>query len=259
MKKRPHLLSLFLGALLGPAALSGQTLMIGTAGVYDENAVQANSVNVSATSTAGNRLSLADFSAQVAAAFSSNLGGVIQFDSVPAGGPFTEIAASYGLSQGQTLIISNGFAPWSISDSLTNRTPISGGQYLSTTGVDSGGRFVFQFAPASQVIAVGATLLSRSGSSDIEFTAQVTFSDLSTESVTFLSSGSSNAGNDTFAGFKAPDGLVITEFSFLNNPLNLYRSMDDLGFVVAIPEPSSFVLMLGLAVLLLAGLRRLRA
>lgn len=276
--KKTTLLSLLAGtAMLGATS---HAAMI-TVGVYDEATtdentglagIQNNAVDADATSAGtGNLVSLTNFKSSVLAAFNDNLGGVVNFDNgtVDSG---TSFNATYGTSQSKTITITNGsLTDWQFLGNSTNRTAISHpgnnvtGEALAKNGgtpaqqgvTDGGEDFVFNFNAADKVTMVGGTLLSRSGSSDNSVTALVTFSDATTDSVNFTSSGSSNGGNDTFAGFKSPDGLFITQFKFeLQN--NFFRGVDDLGFVT-VPEPSTFAMLLGgVGVLLMRRRRRRR-
>ena len=247
---------IFIGTLVMPVC-QGDVLTVGT---YDENitdensavaGIQNNSVDVSGTVDVGNQVALATFINSVLTAYDSSMGGVINFDNgmVTSGFGTSSITATYGTDQAKSITISSAAASsWSMGTS-GNRTGISHpgnsltGNQLGLTGGGAGSEdFVFNFSLTDKVVMAGGTVLSRSGSSDAGFIAQATFSDASTTSATFTSSGSSNGGNDTFAGFKAPNGLFITQLKFDNlNTSGSFRSVDDLAFVtsdVVVPEVS---------------------
>ena len=231
-----------------------------TVGVYDETATdeitgtagtQNNAVDVSATSDSGTQVGLPAFKTAVQNAFANNLGGVVNFDN----GTVTSgsITASYGISQAKALVISAGAPAIFGINSSTNRTGIShpgnnttGNQLFLTSNGAGSEDFVFNFAAADKVVMAGATVLSRNSSPvvNVSIVAQATFSDATTASVTFTSSGSSNGGNDTFAGFKAPAGQFITQLKFDLDTSGSFRSLDDLAFVtdpaIVVPAVSFF-------------------
>lgn len=245
-----------------------------TVGVYDESTtdentgvagIQNNAVDFSATVDLGNQVSLSSFTTAVLTAYNNNLGGVINFDNgtVTSGFGTSSITATYGTSQANSITIgSAAAASWSTGSS-GNRTGIShpgnnllGNQLGLTGGGPDSEDFAFNFSVADMVTMAGATVLSRSGSVDAGFIAQATFSDATTTSVTFTSSGGTNGGNDTFAGFQAPAGLYITQLKFDNlSTAGSFRSVDDLGFVV-VPEPTSAALLGGLGMVMLIRRKR---
>ena len=245
-----------LGLLVVVCTMSPAFANVVTVGVYDENLtdentavalIQNNGVDVSATSDTGNQVSLATFTSAVQTAFNNNLGGVINFDNGTISGGFgtSSITASYGTSQGNSITIgSAATTSFALQTSLTSRTGISHpgdgqtgnhiGLDASTTGAPDSEDFVFNFSAVNKVVMVGGTILSRSGRPDVSIEAKVTFSDNNTATVTFSSSGNNNGGNDTFAGFKAPDGLFITRLRIDNlNLTGSFRSLDDLGFITS--------------------------
>jgi|GEM_PF-5688752 len=218
-------------------------------GTYDEQATQANGVDRSATTTSGNQLSQADFNSLISSAYAVGNGGVIDFDSLASGSVSTSptdfLTARYGLANEKSLLIGNASpTAMSIATNNPNRTPISGANFLGKGGsVTDGDHFSFTFDEASQVIAVGATILSRE-SSPGNVIGEVTFSDGNTSSLTF-SQTAGNGTDDLFFGFRVTEaqqasGIYITNLFF--NPPD-YRGLDDLAFVIA-PEPGRAALVM---------------
>ncbi len=197
---------------------------LATTGTYDTS-LQQNSVDKSATSDIGNQLSLSTFKANLVSAFNQNFGGVIDFDNGTL--TATQITARYGASQASNIIIVNPNNGWAINSDPTARTAISGTTHLSKSG---SAVFDFYFGTQSKVVQIGATLLSRTGASTVNFIGKATYNDSTFDSVTASVSGISNGGDDTFFGFKAPAGKRIVRFT-LTPASTSFRSLDDLAFI----------------------------
>ena len=246
-----------LPALLAIASPSAQAVIATTvSGVYDEAVVRGNAVDasfanaptaVSGTGPAATLLNVTTFSANVSIAFAAGRGGVINFDDVT--GTLTsqtQIDATYG--SGSILGIDNegGGNTYAVDMGATAAiaaTPISGDIYLRA------GNPVLNFRFSSPLEAVGFTVLGRNTARDAGVT--ITYNDGTTAIYGNYNVGASGntsspfefsdtSANDTFFGFQAPAGLLISKFAITsggNNP-----TFDDLGFILPIPEPSAALL-----------------
>lgn len=247
--KLPRLVPCFVFFVVGSISIADAAIT--TVGVFDENVVQVNRVDVSATKyTAG------QVSSDVASAFAAGQGGVIDFDNGTITDP-NRLEATFSAGT-KILHVRNDERTWSIGNLGTG-----------TAGALSGGRVLFNGAPnpfpvpylnriifddvtdqsgvstGEVVTTFGLIVLDlntnvNGGANDLEFL--VTFSDNSTASLMHTVPGSFNQ-NDTFFGYQAPAGQSIKEIeiSATNN-----LATDDWAFVVspsAVPEPSSFVLL----------------
>jgi len=254
----------------GAAVIVAATLVVPTyaafvtSGVYDENTVQSNTVDVSATSDGTNTLSLGSFSTLVAPAFADNRGGVIDFDNGTLAGPNT-IEATYGVSQSRTITITNQTTHDLEHGSNTFSTPISGASTTAELSKDGPGStfstwndFSFGFDPADKVTAVGATILNNFavlGTPVGNVGGNVRYTDGSSASTvfSFVSTSSGPGADDTFWGFRAPPGEFIDRFN-LTIGNDVFVALDDLAFIT-IPEPSAALLMiLGMGTVLLRRL-----
>ncbi|MEL6107791.1 MAG: hypothetical protein AAFU85_17335 [Planctomycetota bacterium] len=231
-------------------------------GVYDENDVQTNSVNTSATS-----LTVGQMTGDVAGAFASGTGGVIDFDS----GTLEregQILARFG-GGARAVTFENSFDDWGIGSLGAGPLagPISGARVLFD-GAGSGTPFMNSIEigqvtdsngnPLNEgVSAFGMTIIDLfANSNDIEFT--ITFSDNSTELLNHTIPSGSNV-NDTFFGFEAASGTHITRIDYTATR-NL--ASDDWAFltssVTAIPEPGFGIACLLLTAGIYAGRQRRR-
>ena len=226
---------------------------LATTGFFDENVVQVNTVDVSATTYTVN-----DATIDVAAAFTLGTGGVIDFDQGTITDP-NRIEATFGVGgSGKTLHLRNDARTWGIGNLGTGTAgAISGSRVLfngapdpfptpylnrvifedvtDTTGASTG-EVVTMFG----FVALDLNSNLNGGINNLDLT--VTFSDNTTTSLMHTIPTSFNL-NDTYFGFEASPGLSITQVDFTatNN-----LATDDWTFIVAavaVPEPSSFAIL----------------
>lgn len=242
-----------------------------TSGVYDENVNGANTVDTDAFNTAGNAalvsagqvISQATLTADVATAFASNSGGVIDFDSLASNPGGTDFDATYGISQANNLHVAmtsftGGAAPAGGLSLVVNLTTaavaISGnGTNLNHMGTGSG---VIDFGLAfdKPLSEIGVTVLQRTAARTINVRVvldDASLMDFATETQAAWS-GSGTPDDDTFFGARAPAGRTIAAIRF---DFNAAHRIDDLAFVV-VPEPSSLALMIFVLGGIVLALRR---
>lgn len=254
--KYPSLLAFACVAIFASINAHAATFTTTTSGVYDEQVYETNQVDDVATGS----VTLPTFKTRISNAFSAGLGGVINFDD-GTGTDFTQIDASYDSGNKTLTILVPGTDPpptsgtpdfTTVDGSSQGRTPISGSASFDHWISKSGGntdRYAFDFNAADQVDAVGITVLSRN-STTFNAVATVTFDDNSTSQLTdTIDPG--GAAHDTFFGFEAPSGRVITQLEVTGIS---GAGVDDLAFTI-VPEPASLAL-LGAGTLLLLGRRR---
>lgn len=229
---------------------------VATVAAYDA-ASNPNGVDFTA---AGSAFAAGDFAAQVIGAFAGHEGGVVNFDggAVEAGA----FIATFGAGGAKSVVVANaGGAVWFLDDAPAGRTPISGSGVLSGNSV-AGFEFAFGSvsggAPGEAVIALGLTVLSRSGISQpfhfgvVRAVAQWSGGG-SAEAQRLISEA--NAAGDTFFGFMAPPGQSIAGLSLVL-PSGNFTSVDDLAFITAVVPESGSLGLLALGGLGLLGRRR---
>jgi hypothetical protein len=233
---RPGANVVWLGALLGCATPGFAAFS--TTGIYD-NTNNGNVVDVSATSDAGELISLSSFKALVDLAYQADAGGVIDFDNGSLTNPNT-IDANLGVSQAKSITITDATI-----NTLEVSNPASGAisgnaslrKTLGTFAFDSND-FRFDFAPGDGVIAVGASLMSQFtlGQPVGNVWGIVRYNDAtSSQSVTdFIEN--SISGDDTFWGFQAPEGKYITRLELIISN-DKWVQLDDLGVVLEFKRP----------------------
>jgi hypothetical protein len=214
-------------------------------GIYDENTVQPNAVDVEA---AGNTLTLARMKSDVLAGFPINAAGVLNGNSTG--------AFSFGAGQSKSLIIESTITHQTLGvgnlASATFATPISGTGAFGLTAPNhySIGPVVGGVA-GEHISEFGLTVLSMTSGLGM-VTVSVDQSDGTTQSV-LRNITASNGGQDTFFGFTAPAGVGITGFSIAAPQVGVNTVWyDDIGFVTsALPEPASFGLLIPWAMMIL--------
>ncbi|MCC5840842.1 MAG: PEP-CTERM sorting domain-containing protein [Opitutales bacterium] len=255
----------FASASLLPLGVSAQILAVG---VYDPatnpNRVDNDILNPGTIITAQptGAIGVADFTTSVAAAFASNLGGVIDFEN-GAINNHVRLGVDHSLGLNLTYTGFNTFAA-----AANGRIPISGDFRLNgdrSGTMDFGSFFdVATNAPLAdfRVTQVGLTMLARQDR-DWTGTVRATFSDTTTATFSIVQLGNygtpadaANPPQDTFLGFTAPAGLGITRISFNQTGGGQFTlSIDDLG-IIAIPEPSTYAAIIGLLGLAFVAWRR---
>src|SRR5262245_38332930 len=238
----------------GAAVLASQT--------YDENAVQTNQVDVSATA-----FTVGQMTSAVASAFNAGRGGVIDFDNGTFTDPRTIDARFSGLTN-KSLRLTSGVRDWQIG--------VLGSS--SSSGSISGPNVIFLGAPApfpnpfsntivfgdvtdantnavlpERVTSFGMTIIDANfNGSGNNVHCDVSFSDGSTTSTSSFIHLAFQT-NDTFFGWTAPVNAYITQISFTatNNTAG-----EDWAFITSpVPEPQSIAL-LALGAVGMLGMRR---
>lgn len=243
---------LFLGATF-PARAS-----LFTSGIYDEQTVQTNAVDFSMgysnntfwTTGIGQELGadqivdVGTFSTAVAAAFLIGHGGVVTFDGVDLGeyAGIQSFAASFA-GGAKSLTFTNRAdlgGAYSIAAPRTDRTAISGGQFLGTSGNPHFdfdlGDFV-GFDTGEQVTGIGVTILGRDGQGtgrNFRVIAYYTNGTMSGSSSTFrtLDMENGNGSQDSFSGIVAPTGFWINRLR-VHSDSGVFASIDDLAFITS--------------------------
>jgi hypothetical protein len=211
---------------------------------YDENVIQTNTVDVSATP-----LTIAQMTANVAAAFDAGRGGVIDFDN----GSFTDARTmdAQFAAGGKSLRLTNSAHDWQIG--------VLGSSSLS--GAISGPNVIFNGAPTpfptpflnnivfgnvtdpisgavlpERVTSFGFTIIDSSfNSSANTMHFDVNFSNNTTTSMNYTIPLAFQT-QDTFFGWTAPLGAYITNVSFTANN---NTAGEDWAFITSpVPEPT---------------------
>lgn len=210
--------------------------------------------------------SVAGFTTDVAAAFATDDGGVINFDSTTANNITGPINATYGVSQSKTLAIgvSTTGGPTFNFQTSANISQISGNNFFLASTSTNPNSITFTFGTITGgdtgefVTRAGFTVLGRISGNSTNVSATATFSDSTTATLgpVAFTSDSTAATQDTFYGFSAPTGESISSITITNSgSADTRRGIDDFGFITAIPEPASLAL-LGLGGLGLLARRR---
>ena len=232
------------GLILGAIGVRSAQAVVDVVRTYDENVVQLNFVDVSATP-----MTVGQMTALVAAAYDAGRGGVINFDNGSFEDTRTIVARFAGGSRSLRMV--NLERDWSIG--VLGTSP--------TSGALSGGNVAFNGAPApfpnaflndiafdyvtdTATNTVLPDRVTAFGFSVLDATANSSANDMSFEA--FFSNGTSQALNhqvpfgfnsfDTFFGFAAPVGSHITHIRF---SANNNTATDDWAFITEVPEPGA--------------------
>jgi hypothetical protein len=218
---------------------------------YDENVVQTNQVDVSATA-----FTVGQMTSAVASAFDAGHGGVIDFDNGTFTDPRTIDARFAGASFSKSLRLTSGVRDWQIGVLGTS----------SSSGSISGPNVIFLGAPTpfpnpfantivfgdvtdantnavlpERVTSFGMTIIDANfNGAGNNVHCDVSFSDGSMTSTSFFIPLAFQT-NDTFFGWTAPANAYITQISFTatNNTAG-----DDWAFITSpVPEPQSIALL----------------
>jgi len=196
------------------------------------------------TEATGNSMNATTFASSVETAFANDTGGVWNFD-----GP------NFGVNVGETITLNYG-ASQTNSEVLTlssgnniNQGNVAGEATSGSTELGLGGDASTRtFTLSTPLSSVGIFSLNRADSSRTSVLS-VTFLDDST-----ASTSGANAGATYFQELSATGTNYIKSFSLTQSNFVRY---DDLGFVAAVPEPSTAAFVTG-GVGMLALLRRRR-
>jgi hypothetical protein len=199
-----------------------------TAGVYDEQTVQANKSDFDAT---GNAFSAARFSARIRDGYLNNTGGVID------GTFFTELY-SFGTSNSKVFdIIWNDnlvFTPTTAATPISGATAFGTGSRNVTIDIEpllEGG------APGEKTVEFGLTALSGSSANFGAVTVRALL-DNGAELSASRNITEALAQGDTFFSFRAPAGRNITGINITHNhPTSLRLHFDDVAFRTAVIAP----------------------
>jgi hypothetical protein len=237
---------------LGPTVTAVRTM--------DENVLQANQIDVSATALAFGQMTL-----DAAAAYDAGLGGVIDFDNGSFAGPRTIDATFAGGAR--LLRITNSVRDWSIGNlgfagggAISNNRVIFLGGPTTTNHrwvMDGVYDALTEALRPERVTKFGFTIID-SGFNGVSNTVSATafFSDGASEAIVHTIPLGGNTF-DTFFGFEAPAGRFITELTLTgtNNTAG-----EDFAFVtMPVPEPTTGALAPLLFATLASRQRRLRS
>ncbi|HLP76019.1 MAG TPA: hypothetical protein VK327_03810, partial [Candidatus Paceibacterota bacterium] len=227
------------------------------AGVYDENAISANTVDRSAAFLNGSGagedpglvLDVHSFSDLLVPSFEKGLGGVVNFESGTLDTP-KQFTVLFNKGSKRLVISQDTASSYSIKNYVREtRTPISGTHALAKELGSADFEFRFSQitggAADEEIVAFGATVLGRNNSNArSSWTGVAAIQDreghmgVITNRVADLNTGTGNGTDDAFFGFRAPTGWFITSVMILSDD-GAFTSIDDLAFVTAVvPQPA---------------------
>lgn len=266
-----------LGALLllagiGSTSAFAVPISVATVGSYAASPTLGMTINDATSNAAANGVTLANFQTMITAAFAANMGGVIDAEDQSAGGTIpgvwrnnntnygdgaaNQITASYGVAQGNTVGIYRtdldpvSGLPVAINANTNNAFFASGVSYIGVQGPGSPVNLAF----TKGLSALGLTLVPRGADRNVTLTANLASGAIlgTTQSI-----NANNSSGAFFWGFSAPAGNPIVGLNITSTDLGgavQFSRFDDLGFVVAVPEPASMALI-GIACLGCLALR----
>lgn len=251
--------------LVGVASAQGAAVVFSAAGTYDPNP-HSNTVDRNANGNAIGATGASDyagFKANVASAYTSNLGGVIDFETSKItvnGVAATETNNSVGLAAANSYSVTYGasgqkslalgFSADARTAFYASASPLSGTRFLSlgTTDTDSLQTLTISFgsitggATGEAVTAVALSGMGRNATdysgNNVAITAN--FSGGGSSSLASLIdsqiAGVNQNPADTFFGFVAPTNQSITSLTITRQRTIPF---DDLGFITSVvPEPT---------------------
>ena len=231
MKMR-HLITLTLTTLALITIQPSAALV--TTDVYDPTGDGSNNID---TEAAGNDLTLAEYRTLVSGAYAADRGGVINFDELSDQDLGTSFTADYGTNGTKTLTVSAGDnnvpgqagwdSGWFVRDAKDSDGAISDDKLLR-------GAHDWDFDFDTGLEAVAITFIERN-SKNPTVVATIEFED-GTRTETF----NATASDDTFFAYEASRSNPIVSLEIATGD---YHSVDELGFVVPIPEPASLSLL----------------
>jgi len=251
-------------AALLPLSASAATFLIPAAGTSGFVGAFNPANTISSTAPASN-ITRAAFTTNVSTAFTGGNGGVINFNK--AGGDLNMLS---GDNYAGTLALNKNFSV-TITDTASFRqvdmgtagsTSVSPGgpDLLGSNGNNTTATFTLGisgsgYAAGEQIRQVGFAVINRSSGGNNPYTVVFTLDNATTVSLTdTVAQGAANTDN-TFFGYQASGDRFITSFT-INSGNTQPWLIDDLGFVVAIPEPSAALLGAVGMLLLLTNRRR---
>ena len=225
---------------------------LNTTCTYDENALSPNVVDRSAPFLGGDGAGdksglvpdLRSFVASITAACQGGVGGVVDFESGELDSPmsFTVLFGGNGKSFVVRQSTESGYVVRTYEKEV--RTPVSGKHALAKEMGSP--HYEFRLGPVTggvpneHVIALGLTLLGRNNSNArSQWTGVATIPDrqgntgIITNRITNLNTGTGNATDDTFFGFRAPPGFFIVSGLLLSDT-GAFTSVEDLAFLTAV-------------------------
>ncbi|MGF1483365.1 MAG: PEP-CTERM sorting domain-containing protein [Opitutales bacterium] len=241
MKTTSSLLLLTSAAALATATAYGQAV-VDTVGVYDEQTDNTATVTAEAFS---NNITLAQFQLDVASAFTSDTGGVWDFDTSwgPATNSFTINYGTSGTSS-LSLLSSNNLGQNSTGNSGT--VGISGDNHLGIAN-NSGATWTF----GSGLTHFGLTGISRTGVRDVTLT--FTLADAST--VIFDEETIPDVSVEEGAVFFGYQASELNPITMVEISTSNFTRFEDFGFI-AVPEPTTYAFLFGCLSLFVVAIRR---
>lgn len=259
-----------LGALLLLVGIGGTNALaapisVTTVGTYAPNP-NALVMNDAVSNSAAGGITLANFTASVAAAFATNRGGVLDFESVTGwtptatqfgNGAANPITATFGagltksIQYWRTDVDGLGNPVGTDANNNNGTNVVSGTNYMGISGINSPVNLTFP----SGLKQLGLTFVPRGAARTVTMTATLN------DATTIVSSSETIAATNTpgayFFGFDAPGGkrivgLGITMVDGTGAPA--FARFDDLGFVI--PEPATLALVSVASLGLIGALRR---
>jgi hypothetical protein len=246
---RTNKLGLSLAAALAVAGMAtstfGASITVSTVGTYAPNPNSLTIRDAGSNADAASGITLSAFQTLITNAFADNTGGVWNADSSSGISYSTNygedaanaITAKYGTSQANLLsFYRTDSAPNVAFSNVANGTQTVSGDGIIGFSQDSAPNIAF----SQSLSALGLTLVPRSSGEARSATLVAVLDD----ATTLTSTTESVSLNDpVFFGFVAPVGRTIVGLNI--TPGGGFARFDDLGFVTAVPEPTTGAMLLG--------------